>query len=605
MIKLLNYCHLNVELYSKDMKKTTHIILILIIFIVTMFPPKAAALTQILGIRHWSAPDHTRVVIDSSEKAVFETTEAGRKICIDIHKALFPKSIPHEYILNDSAIRTIFLIPLTKKRVRVEITLSEERKSRIFTLGEILNKPHRIVVDVAIPEIEKKQSEDRMRFKISKKKKVVVIDPGHGGEDPGAVGPHKTLEKDIVLKISRYLRNILREKGYDAFLTRNGDYYISFKKRMDMAREYGADLFLSIHADAFRSRHAKGSSVYTLSLKGASSEAARLLAESENLSDIIGGTVNDQNGGDSAPITLNMLQTETINQSKALGMATLKHLQHIIKPKIFTVQEAPFMVLKLPDITSILVEVAYISNPGEEKLLRRNDCQRNIAGAIASAVVDFLPLTPPGLTVVQNTASSFSPPSTTPQPIPEESPVNSDTGETHSVKASPKGQELKSTGEQDSPKEIILHRVKRGDNLERIARTYHTTVRSIMMLNGLKSKDRIMVGQKLKIGSPQLIHVVKRGDNLEKIARTYHITVRSIMMSNGLKSKDRIMVGQQLKISPPQLIHVVKRGDNLKEIAEKYKTSVDALMKINNIRSKNRIYVNQRLTLPQNCNLLN
>jgi N-acetylmuramoyl-L-alanine amidase len=587
------------------MKKTTHIILIFILFIVTFFPSKATALTQILGVRHWSAPDYTRVVIDFSEKAVFETTEKGRTIRIDIHNALFPQSIPHEYILNDSAIRTIFLIPLTQKRVRVEITLSKERKSRIFTLGKILHKPHRIVVDVAIPEIEKKQSEDRQRVKISKKKKVVVIDPGHGGEDPGAVGPHKTLEKDIVLNISRNLRNILREKGYDAFLTRNGDYYISFKKRMDVAREYGADLFLSIHTDSFRSKRAKGSSVYTLSLKGASSEAARLLAESENLSDIIGGTANDLNGGDSAPITLNMLQTETINQSKALGMATLKHLQHVIKPRISTVQEAPFRVLKLPDITSILVEVAYISNPGEERLLRRKDYQRKIANAVASAIVDFLPTTPPGLTVVQNTASSLSPPSATPQPISEKSPINPGTGATHDIKASPKGKELQSTVKQDSQKEIILHRVKRGDNLEKIARTYHTTVQSIMTSNGLKLKNRILVGQELKIGPSQLIHVVRRGDNLEKIARTYGTTIQSIMMSNGLKSKNRILVGQKLKISPPQLIHIVQRGDNLKGIAKKYKTSVDILMKLNNIRSKNRIYINQRLTLPQNRNTLN
>lgn len=549
------------------MKKTTHIILISILFIAAMLPSEASGMTQILGIRHWTAPDHTRVVIDSSEKSTFETSEKGLKICIDINEALFPKSIPHRYILSDSAIRTIFLIPLTKKRVRVEITLSEERKAKIFTLGKILNKPHRIVVDVAIPEIEEKQSEERKRIKIFKKKRVVVIDPGHGGEDPGAVGPHKTLEKDIVLKIGRELQNILSKEGYDAFLTRNGDYYISFKQRMAVAREYGADLFLSIHTDSFKSRRAKGSSVYTLSLKGASSEAARLLAESENLSDIIGGTANGQNNSDSTPITLNMLQTETINQSKALGMATLKHLKHVIKPRISTVQEAPFRILKLPDIASILIEVAYISNPREEGLLLRTDYQRKIAVAIASAIGDFLPTTQSVTTVAQNAVSSHSPVSTTSPPVSQESPVKADTkkpeqqvkalakktlhpapGETTSVQAPSSANGSQATKEQDPAKRIILYRVKRGDHLEKIARRYHTTVRSIMRLNKLKSKNRILVGQQLKVYSPQFIHVVKRGDNLESIAKRYKTSVEALMEINKIRSKNRIYIKQKLKL---------------------------------------------------------
>ncbi|NQU03825.1 MAG: N-acetylmuramoyl-L-alanine amidase, partial [Syntrophaceae bacterium] len=411
------------------------------------------------------------------------------------------------------------------------------------------------------------------RVKVFKKKKVVVIDPGHGGEDPGAVGPKKTLEKDVVLKIARELRDKLRKTGYDAFLTREGDYYVSFKRRMAVAREYGADLFLSIHTDSYKSRLARGSSVYTLSLKGASSEAARLLAESENLSDIIGGTANGQNNSESAPITLNMLQTETINQSKALGAATLKHLKSVIRPRISTVQEAHFMILKLPDIASILVEVAYISNPKEEGLLRRTDYQRKIAAAIASAIGDFLPAPRPVVAVGQENVPSPLTVSTPPPLVLKDPIVKSDTKTVKTVKSahqkavepekkktdaaraaatSPKktapvkAQAKKS----DSTKSITLYRVKRGDYLESIAKKNHTTVRSIMRLNKLKSKNMIRVGQKLKVYSPQLIHIVKRGDNLEMIAR-------------------------------------------------RYKTSVTALMKINKIRSRNRIYINQKLKLPQ------
>ncbi|HEN21033.1 MAG TPA: LysM peptidoglycan-binding domain-containing protein, partial [Desulfobacteraceae bacterium] len=519
------------------MKKSTQTILIFILLFATTLPLEASTLTRILGIRHWTAPDHTRVVIDSSKKASFETTEKGLKIFIDIEEAAFPKSIPHSYMLTDSSVRTIFLIPLPKNRVRVEITLSDNTKSKIFTLGAILNKPHRIVIDVAIPEIEKKQSEERKHVRIYTRKKVVVVDPGHGGEDPGAVGPNKTLEKDIVLKIAKELREKLRDIGYDAFLTREGDYYVSFNKRMALAREYGADLFMSIHADAYKSRRVKGSSVYSLSLRGASSEAARLLAESENLADIIGGTSNGEDNSESTHITLNMLQTETMNQSKVLGTATLTHLASVARPKITIVQEAPFKVLKLPDIPSVLVEVGFISNIEEERLLRRADYQKKIAGALASAIGDFIPTPQTAKTGKDKSAPTLP---------PRESLVKADTEAAAPVTP------VETIDEKSDPaKRIILYRVKKGDYLERIAKKNHTTVRSIKRLNNLKSKNLIRVGQTLKINSPQTIHIVKRGDNLEGIA-------------------------------------------------ERYKTSVQELVKINNIKSRNRIYVDQKLKLPQN-----
>lgn len=542
------------------MKKTTSFNLILIFCIAALLPSDAFGLTQILGVRHWTAPDHTRLVIDVSEKAAFKTTEKDLKIQIDLGNALFPKSIPHKYMLTDSAVRTIFLIPLTKQRVRVEITLTENTKSKIFTLGKILGKPHRIVIDVAIPEIEKKQSEERKRVKVFKKKRVVVIDPGHGGEDPGAVGYRKTLEKDIVLKISKELQKKLIHMGYDAFLTRNSDYYVSFKQRMAVAREYGADIFLSIHTDSYKSTRAKGSSVYSLSLKGASSVAARLLAESENLADIIGGTSNGQDNSESAPITLNMLQTETINQSKALGAAVLKHLQHVVKPRISTIQGGPFKVLKLPDIASILLEVAYISNPKEERFLQSTVNQKKIAGAIAAAIGDFLPI-PPSLTAQKRDGELPLLPVSEPPPLPLKNPLVSttggkdisaperipDPGKANPVAtASPAKQPRGTTS--DPTRKIVIYRVKQGDYLEGIAKKHHTTVRSIIQLNHLKSKNRILAGQRLKISCPRLIHVVKRGDNLEMIAKRYKTSVAALMKLNKIRSKNRIYINQKLKL---------------------------------------------------------
>jgi len=264
-----------------------------------------------------------------------------------------------------------------------------------------------------------------------------------------------------------------------------------------------------------------------------------------------------------------MLQTETINQSKALGVATLRHLKSVIKPRISTVQEAHFRILKLPDIASILVEVAYISNPREEGLLRRTDYQRKIAAAIASAIGDFLPAPRPVAAVGQGSAPSPHTVSTPPPLALKDPIVKSATKTAKTAKSAPQKAvkpEKKKTAatrasatspkkaaqakQSDSTKRIILYRVKRGDYLERIAKKNYTTVRSIMRLNKLKSKNMIRVGQKLKVYSPQLIHIVKRGDNLEMIAK-------------------------------------------------RYKTSVTALMKINKIRSRNRIYINQKLKLPQ------
>lgn len=159
----------------------------------------------------------------------------------------------------------------------------------VFKLKKFLEKPDRVVIDIGLPDVEKREREERQQIKTSRKDKIVIIDPGHGGDDPGAVGKGGTYEKTVVLDIGRRIRDILNGAGgFRAFLTRDEDYYVSFKKRLRIAREYGADLFLSVHADAARNRDARGSSVYCLSMGGASSEAARLLARKENLADIIG-----------------------------------------------------------------------------------------------------------------------------------------------------------------------------------------------------------------------------------------------------------------------------------------------------------------------------
>ncbi|HPQ45066.1 MAG TPA: LysM peptidoglycan-binding domain-containing protein [Syntrophales bacterium] len=590
--------------------------------------PGAFGSVDILNLRHWTAPDHTRVVLDVGDETSFEVERGDDRIWVYLKDAVLPAELPHTYTLDKAAVKEIFLGSLTDGGSKVELRVANNVGLNVFKLGKILEKPHRIVIDVMLPEMEKKESEERQKVKILEKK-VVVIDPGHGGEDPGAVGRRGTLEKDVVLGISKQLQKILKQRGYEAFLTRKGDYFISLRERGRIAREYGADIFISIHADAHRKRGARGTSVYCLSTKGASSEAAKLLAQNENLSDIIGGSQNGySNSEESDPITLNMLQTETINRSKLFGNIALEKIQTVNHLKYSKVQEAPFRVLKLPDITSLLVETAYITNPREELMLRRSSYQTDIAWAIAYAVDSFLPLP---YAADRSWCKEILTPTASPpasetayvtykvkkgdilERIAERYGVTVETlisiNKLKSKNRIYVGQRLKIPSSTSDPVPSV-HVVQRGDQLERIADRYGTTVKTLMEINNIKSKDKIYVGQKLKLKIPletpadrpvPSVYVVQRGDQLERIAEQYGTTVKILMEINNIKSKNRIYVGQRLKITdvrPVPVIYVVKRGDNLEDISGRYGTTIQALMKVNNIKSRNRIYVGQKLKIP-------
>ncbi|MBN2284152.1 MAG: LysM peptidoglycan-binding domain-containing protein [Deltaproteobacteria bacterium] len=552
------------------MRTNRAITFILMIIISVLFVSPAFAGVTIRAVRHWTAPDYTRVVVDTSDEARYSVTETKGILVIDVPDASCSPSVPLRYELDKPAVREIQLTTLKPRGMRISITVGDRVENTVFALGKILDKPHRIVIDVKLPDVEKRESEERQRVKTLKKKRVVMIDPGHGGEDPGAVGRRRTYEKDVVLSISKRLRNILNKRGYETFLTRDGDYYVSFSKRLQMAREYGADLFISVHADACRNRGARGASVYCLSTKGASSEAAKLLAQSQNLSDIIGGAENDQNNGESNTITLNMLQTETINRSKEFGVGALKDLERINRLKFKKIQEAPFRVLKLPDIPSVLVETAYISNAREEVMLRDPAYQADVAWALASAVNNFLPL--PSTADAEWTDRASQPASTYPK------------GETF----------------------YLEYVVKRGDTLQSIAREQGATVDALMNANDIRSKNRIYVGQKIKIPAalPAGIYTVRKGDTLASIARRNGTTINTLLQLNDLRSRNRIYVGQKLKVPGPAAgaaspaipeVHVVRKGDTLGAIARRYGMSVDTLMRNNDIPSEDRIYVGQKL----------
>ena len=224
---------------------------------------------------------------------------------------------------------------------------------------------------------------------------IIAIDAGHGGQDVGAIGPSGAYEKDIVLAVARDLASVInRQPGMRAVLTRDGDYFLKLRSRMDRARAHQADLFISVHADAFRDRRVQGSSVYVLSQSGASSEAAKWLADNENASDLIGGVSLDDKDDVLKSVLLDLSQTASIEASIELGREVLGGLKNIGAVHRKGVQHAGFMVLKSPDIPSILVETAFISNPTEEKRLRDPAYRKRLAGAIFNGVANYFDLNP-------------------------------------------------------------------------------------------------------------------------------------------------------------------------------------------------------------------
>jgi N-acetylmuramoyl-L-alanine amidase len=425
----------------------------LLFFFIFVFvvPSSSWAQNEILNIRHWVAPDHTRFVIDTSRESNFRVEKKDRRIQVIIEDASLPPHLSGLHVFNKQGLDSAFLSALPPSSVSIELSMPRLLQADVFKLKKFRDKPDRIVVDIILPEAEQQERKSREEAKLKKIERVVVIDPGHGGDDPGAVGKRGLYEKNAVLDISRKLRDILNAKGgYRAFLTRDGDYYVPFKKRLMIAREYGADLFLSIHADASKNRAARGSSVYCISSGAASSEAAKILANNENLADVIGGVPAGEENCASDPIILDMFQRHVINQSQSFGRILLKELKAVNKLKFEDVQKAPFYVLKLPEIPSVLLETAFVSNPEEEKLLKKEIFQKRIALAVANSVVNFLP------------------------PLP-----GSDKKQGHASSAR------------------ISYTIKRGDTLSSIAREHGTTAGNLKELNHLKKPDLLYVGKKL------------------------------------------------------------------------------------------------------------
>ena len=353
-------------------------------------PAFAKPKATLTGIRiSQSADDHTRVVFDLSagfEHRLFTLADPYR-IVIDLKDTRKSDAIEVDTV-STNLVSGLRSASKNNGRLRVVLDLQAKVRPRSFELRPDGKSGHRLVVDLHATNLSPTPVKTNQRErKKAKKQFVIALDPGHGGRDPGAIGKRGTREKDIALAVARKMKTLInRTSGYRAVLTRDADRYITLRNRVKKARQAEADIFISLHADSFHKSHVKGASVYALSLRGASSEAARWIAKKENSSDLIGGISLDDKDDLIASVLLDLSQTATIQDSLELGSDVLSHLGKVSKLNNRKVQQAGFAVLKAPDMPSILIETAFLSNPSEEKKLRSSKHQQKLAKAVFSGI---------------------------------------------------------------------------------------------------------------------------------------------------------------------------------------------------------------------------
>jgi N-acetylmuramoyl-L-alanine amidase len=418
-----------------------------------------AAPAEVQGLRLWAAPDHTRVVFDISGPVSHKLFSLNnpKRLVIDVPDTRASTGLDTK---NQHAgiIKGVRTGKRGKGVLRIVLDLTQAAKPTSFTLKPGGQHGHRLVIDLHDPGVIKQPPQQQLKQKQKKNQPVsiqktrlrnlvVAIDAGHGGDDPGAIGRGGTREKDVVLSIARRLEALIKkEPGMRPVLIRKGDYYVGLRQRMNKARQHNADLFVSIHADGFRDRRVRGSSVYILSRRGASSEMARWLAEKENSADLAGGVSLDDKDKLLAEVLLDLSQTATNEASVDVADNMFRELRRLGKTHKKSVQQAGFVVLKSPDIPSVLVETAFITNPTEERKLRDKRHQESLARAMFSGIMRYF--------------ATHQPPGT------------------HLVARE--------------------HTIKRGDTLGNIAQHYQVSLNSLKGYNSLKS-DRVLVGQTLRI----------------------------------------------------------------------------------------------------------
>jgi len=443
---------------------------------------------DVQGMRVYRSPDSTRLVFDLSSAAEYrvealpKTADKPERLLIELKNTAL-KTDASQLRLQETPIAQIRFGQHNRFDLWTVLDLKSSVIPKVFLLKPMGQYGDRLVVDLydKQPLVDVTPTPVPVKPMVSGSKPLrdilIVIDPGHGGEDPGAIGPNKLREKDVTLKIARELAAMInRQEGYRAELTRNGDYFIPLAKRSEFALKKKADLFVSIHADAFTNTKAAGASVFAWSQRGATSTTAQFLADSENLSDLVGGADPSAVDNTLSQVLADLSIDGVVNYSLGMGSDILHEIGSMTKLHKRHVEQAGFLVLKSVRVPSLLIETGFISNPEEARKLGTSEHQAKLARAIFNGINRYFTRVPPPDTYIAARqagkpvlyASEPRPPVYTPGPALTITP---------------------------SP---LVHTVKRGETLSSISAKYNVTVTAIQKNNQLKGST-IYVGQKLKI----------------------------------------------------------------------------------------------------------
>ncbi|MEZ9722196.1 N-acetylmuramoyl-L-alanine amidase [Vibrio splendidus] len=539
------------------------------------------------SLRVWPSPEETRVVIDLKSEADFSyfTLSSPSRLVVDLKNTNLATKLP--VVVKDSPVLSKIRksSPPDKNTYRLVFELKKSSTAELFKLSPTPGGQygHRLVIDLPHGAVSKgtttsKPSKPTVSKNINQVKRqkdiLIVIDPGHGGEDPGSIGPSRKYEKNATLSISRKLAAQLNAvPGIKTRMTRNADYFVNLNRRVAIARENEAHLFISIHADAFTTPQPRGGSVFVLNTRRANTEISRWIENKEKQSELLGGSGAAFTGNiDDKNVNQTLLDLQFSHSQKEgykLATTILSEMGKVAKLHNSKPINTSLAVLRSPQIPSVLVETGFISNPTEEKLLFQRSHQDKLARAVTKAVVKYLKANPPEGIILSNATSS--------------------------------------TGS------VSQHKVSRGESLSVIASKYGTSTQTLMKFNNLKSSS-LAIGQVLKIPSSTsgsssssavktktITHTVKSGEYLGKIASRYKVLVADIKRENRLKS-ETLRVGQKLRITVevkdvPLRKHKVARGDYLGKIASKYGVSVNSIRQANKLRSDS-LAVGQVLIIP-------
>ncbi|HIC8841998.1 N-acetylmuramoyl-L-alanine amidase [Aeromonas veronii] len=555
---------------------------------------------QLKSVRIWPSPDNTRVVLDMSSAPNYNyfTLAGPDRLVIDLKGASNAANLARVENNSELVRKIRESTPLEKGGLRLVLDLSSSIKPVVFPLAPAGPYGHRLVID--LPYEEKRSAAAVQSTPVGGKGRgvVIAIDPGHGGEDPGSIGPRRTYEKRVTLAVSQKLAALIdREPGMRAVLTRRGDYFVDLNKRSEIARKAKADLLVSVHADSFHNSTPRGASVWVLSTNRANREMGSWLEKQEKQGELLGGVGKVLAESDPNPYLAQTFLDLSMDKSRAEGYDVsrqiLRSLGKVARLHKKAPEHASLAVLKAPDIPSVLVETGFISNHAEEKLLATSSYQDQLARAIFEGIRNYYRAHPTKGAMLTGKGQASRPAATTrsapvaSQPVSQPKPVQSQpvvtnkmpatvrdgaaaTGsgagviKPYSEAAQDSGAPVSNVGDYDKSR-MLRHVVKRGESLSRLAEKHGVSQSTLVEINQLRSRD-IQIGQ--------TIYIPQQGQS---------------RAAAPVRSDDK---SQMIR-------HVVKRGESLSRLAEKHGVSQARLVEINKLKSRN-IQVGQVLYIPQN-----